>query len=413
MTTFLQLHILTAYPAANLNRDDTGSPKTMKFGNANRLRVSSQSLKRAIRTSDLFASAIGKALGYDTPTFDSAAGKSLAVRSKTFPTLIGEEVIKLNPMLTTDQVSLSNKIIAALAKAKGKTESEEEDEDDDEHKKTKKSDKKEKGKGKLAIGTIDSKGSGLDTKEAVFLGPDEFQRIKSIAQSIADGKDIDPRTYSVLLEKPKAVDIAMFGRMLADNPAYNVEAAVQVAHAFTTHRVTVEDDYYTAVDDLKNADRTEDRGAGFIGIQEFGAGLFYLYVCIDAGLLVSNLSNDKELAKKAVAAFIESAVKVSPKGKQNSFASRARASYVLAEAGPEAPRTLAAAFQQPVVAHDADGDIAALSTARLETLRDQFAHAYGDAPARSAVMNVAKGEDGGTLADIIALAKEAIDGIAA
>jgi CRISPR system Cascade subunit CasC len=252
-----------------------------------------------------------------------------------------------------------------------------------------------------------------DTEQLVHLGPDEIDRLNALTESLAKGETPDAKSALVLLETPKAVDIAMFGRMLAENPAYNVEAAVQVAHAFTTHRVTVEDDYYTAVDDLKNADRTEDRGAGFIGIQEFGAGLFYLYVCIDTDLLVSNLSNDRDIAKQALAAFIEAAAKVSPKGKQNSYASRARASYILAEAGPEAPRTLAAAFQRPVVAHDADGDVTAISIARLETLRDQFAYAYGDAPARHAVMNITKGKDGGSLAGIIALAKEAIDGNAA
>ena len=69
MATFLQLHLLTAYPASNLNRDDTGSPKTLKFGGAERLRVSSQSLKRAIRTSDHFAAAMGEAMGTRTQSF--------------------------------------------------------------------------------------------------------------------------------------------------------------------------------------------------------------------------------------------------------------------------------------------------------------------------------------------------------
>lgn len=358
MTTFLQLHILTPYPAANLNRDDTGSPKTMKFGGADRLRVSSQSLKRAIRTSDLFASAIGANLGTRSQSF----ARSLVAALGTRGIEERDAVARVRSVIEADKL------------------------------------------GKL-------KKDAADTEQLVHLGPDEIARLDVLADTLARGETPDAKSTLILLEKPKAVDIAMFGRMLADNPAYNVEAAIQVAHAFTTHRVTVEDDYYTAVDDLKNADRTEDRGAGFIGIQEFGAGLFYLYVCIDADLLVSNLSNDKELAKRAVAAFIESAAKVSPKGKQNSFASRARALYILAEAGPEAPRTLAAAFQRPVVANGADGDITALSIARLEALRDQFGHAYGDVPGKSAAMNVSAGS--GTFADIIALAKEAIDGIAA
>lgn len=412
MTTFIQLHLLTAYPASNLNRDDTGSPKTLKFGGVERLRVSSQSLKRAIRTSDLFASAIGEAVGLSARSFKEAAGTSLAARSKTFPALIQAEVAKLNQDLAVDPTGLAEKVRAALAKVKGTGGGSEDEEDDEEDTKSSKKGGLKKTKGKLAFGSIDPKSEyGLSTREAVQLGPEEYSRLIEIAKSIAKGRDVDPKQYSVLVEKPKAVDIAMFGRMLADAPKYNVEAAVQVAHAFTTHRVTIEDDYYTAVDDLKNADREEDRGAGFIGIQEYGAGLFYLYVCIDADLLVGNLSKDKALAKKAVAAFIEAAAKVSPKGKQNSYASRGRASYVMGEAGPEAPRTLAAAFMRPVTPEGADGDMARASITKLETLREQFAKAYGDAPGKLQIMDVTKGE--GTLAAVIRLAEEAIDGVAA
>src|SRR5690606_38759447 len=133
-----------------------------------------------------------------------------------------------------------------------------------------------------------------------------------------------------------------FGRMLADDPAFNREAAVQVAHAINTHRAVVEDDYYTAVDDLKTA--AEDAGAGFVGEAGFGAGLFYLYLCIDRDLLARNLGGDGELAQAGVAALVEAAARVAPKGKQASFASRAHASYALIERGAAAPRTLAAAF---------------------------------------------------------------------
>ena len=358
MTTFIQLHLLTPYPASNLNRDDTGSPKTVKFGGADRLRVSSQSLKRAIRTSDLFADAVGANRG---------------TRSQIFARALVEEL---------KQRGLDEK--AAIERARSAIEVD-------------------------ALGKL--KKDAAETEQLVHLGPDELERLAALAGALAEGKELDKKATLVLVEKPKAVDIAMFGRMLADNPGYNVEAAVQVAHAFTTHRVTIEDDYYTAVDDLKNADRTEDRGAGFIGIQEFGAGLFYTYVCIDADLLVGNLSGDKALAKAAAAAFIEAAAKVSPKGKQNSYASRSRAIYVMGEAGPEAPRTLASAFMKPVVADSADADIVALSIWRIETLRKQFASAYGDAPEQLKVMDVAKGE--GTLADVIKLATEAIDGVGA
>ena len=156
-------------------------------------------------------------------------------------------------------------------------------------------------------------------------------------------------------------DIAMFGRMLADNADFNREAAVQVAHAFTTHRVTVEDDFYTAVDDLKT--KAEDAGAGFVGELGFGSGLFYLYVCIDGDLLVANLGGNGGVAKSAVAALAEALATVSPGGKQASFASRARAEYLLVEKGSQQPRTLGSAGQLACHAH---GDAAAERDRRKE-----------------------------------------------
>ena len=129
------------------------------------------------------------------------------------------------------------------------------------------------------------------------------------------------------------------GRMLADSPDFNREAAVQVAHAITTHKVAVDDDYYTAVDDLKTP--AEDAGAGFIGETGFGAGVFYLYINIDRALLLRNLGGDADVAKKAIEALVTAAAKIGPRGKSASFASFARAEHILAERGDAAPRTLA------------------------------------------------------------------------
>ncbi len=140
------------------------------------------------------------------------------------------------------------------------------------------------------------------------------------AEAALAGEAIDPQPGAVLAKVDTAADIAMFGRMLADNADFNREAAVQVAHAFTTHRITVEDDFYTAVDDLKT--KAEDAGAGFVGELGFGSGLFYLYVCIDGDLLVANLGGNGGVAKSAVAALAEALATVSPGGKQASFASR-------------------------------------------------------------------------------------------
>ena len=105
---------------------------------------------------------------------------------------------------------------------------------------------------------------------------------RSISQTASSpGEDVECKPDELLGKFDSAADIAMFGRMLADSPKFNREAAVQVAHAITTHRAVAEDDYYTAVDDLKSRDEPEDSGAGFVGVQEYGAGVFYLYVCVD------------------------------------------------------------------------------------------------------------------------------------
>jgi CRISPR system Cascade subunit CasC len=143
-----------------------------------------------------------------------------------------------------------------------------------------------------------------------------------------------------------AVDIAMFGRMLANKPEFNVEAACQVAHAFGVSETIVEDDFFTAVDDRQAS--LEDAGAGHLGETGFGSALFYTYICIDKDLLVKNLNGNEELANKTLRAFTEAALKVSPTGKQNSFASRAYASWALAEKGTDQPRSLAAAFYNPI-----------------------------------------------------------------
>lgn len=358
MTTFLQLHLLTTYPASNLNRDDTGSPKSLKFGGVDRLRVSSQSIKRAIRTSDLFATAMGENLGTRSQTFARALVAKLL--SKGIEQKEAEK--RVREVIEFDKL------------------------------------------GKL-------KSDSVETEQLVHLGADELKRLDELVEQLFAGNKLDGKNAAVLLDKPKAADIAMFGRMLADNPGYNVEAAVQVAHAFTTHRAVVEDDYYTAVDDLKNKDRSEDRGAGFIGIQEYGAGVFYLYICIDADLLVKNLSGEKELAARAARAFIEAAATVSPRGKQNSYASRARATYAMLEVGSDAPRTLAAAFLRPIRPEDASGDVGRGSIGALEALREQFEQAYCASPSAPTIMDVTARK--GTLEAILKRAEEAINAASA
>lgn len=357
MTTFLQLHLLTAYAPSNLNRDDTGRPKTAEFGGAQRLRISSQSLKRAWRTSPTFAEKLNGRVGQRTQRL------GLEVRDH----LVGRG-------MTEDKAMEVAKTIAAIF---GKLE-----------------DKRERNAALI--------------KQLAFISPEERARALALADRALAGEKIDPEPSDLLVKTDGAADIAMFGRMLADNPAYNREAAVQVAHALTTHDATVEDDYYVAVDDLKDSTEREDSGTSFIGVQEFGAGLFYLYACIDCDLLVRNLGGDSGLARDAVAALVECAATVAPSGKQASFASRARASFLLAERGSQQPRSLAAAFLKPVSRHEDNNDLAAASIARIEKFRGQLDSVYGPCADDTAQFSVTSADASGSLSEVTRFATDSI-----
>jgi len=313
MSRFIQLHLLTAYPPSNLNRDDLGRPKTAVVGAAQRLRISSQSLKRAWRTSELFRRRVDDQMGVRTRTMGERVYRRLVARG------MPEERANMWAQ------SLSG-----------------------------------------SLGKLKSKSRISET--LVFFGHEEMRAIDSFVEQIDLEQDPpkDTRTLikDLMKHKHNAVDVAMFGRMLAEHPEFNTEAAVQVAHAFTVNPVAVEDDYFTAVDDLSRDDET---GAGHVSQTEFGSGLFYLYVCISRDLLVENLGGNEKLALAALGALCEAAAKVSPGGKQNSFASRAYASYVLAEKGPHQPRTLAVSFFKPISSSNLVADaIAALIAARIK-----------------------------------------------
>jgi CRISPR system Cascade subunit CasC len=342
MSRFLQLHLLTFYPPANLNRDDTGRPKTAMIGGALRLRLSSQSLKRAWRTSDDFKAALDGHRGERTQR-------------------IGE-VIRDHLIAGGTDAARATRIARDIMPVFGKPKAE-----------------------------IDS----TRTEQLAFISAEERAAALEMADHAAAGNKIEATAEALLRQKDTAADIAMFGRMLADNPDYNREAAVQVAHAITTHKVAVEDDYYVAVDDLKLP--SEDAGAGFLGEAGFAAGLFYLYVCADAALLKRNLS-DEGLAATALSALVRAAATVAPTGKQASFASRARAHYVMAEAGDQTPRTLAAAFLKPIGGNNPMAD----SVAALHDLRDDMDKAYGACADRRIDMQVG---GTGTLDDILAFCR--------
>ena len=346
MTTFIQLHLLTAYPASNLNRDDTGAPKTVTLGGSTRLRISSQSLKRAWRTSALFEDALGEHIGVRS----GRIGREAA-------TLIASAGIE-----DKKAVEWGAKIAACFGKPKS-----------------------EKKKDDPFLAT--------ETEQLAHVSPAEFAAVKALAKKLAEEKRPPTEDELQLLRKDRmAVDIALFGRMLASAPAFNVEAACQVAHAFGVGETLVEDDFFTAVDDLRA--KSDDAGAGHLGETGFGAALFYTYICIDRDLLLANLNGDEALVNRTLRAFKETALKVSPTGKQNSFASRAYASWVLAEKGNEQPRTLAAAFYNAL--NGTDQLTAAVK--RITDLRDNMNRVYGQ-HTQTKGFDVAQAQ--GSMADVL------------
>ncbi|MGR6503938.1 type I-E CRISPR-associated protein Cas7/Cse4/CasC [Shewanella sp. Koi 1] len=339
MSQFIQLHLLTSYAPANLNRDDLGRPKTAKMGGFERLRVSSQSLKRNWRVSELFEEAM--------------AGK-IGIRTKRF----GEEIF--TALIAKDVKEKSAKEWAtAIAGVFGK-----------------------------------SKKDSLDIEQLAHISPAERDAAMTLVAILAEQNRAPTEAELALLKNEyTAVDIALFGRMLASSPAFNVEAACQVAHAISVHSVVVEDDYFTAVDDLN--DGTIDSGSAHIGESGFAAALFYSYICINKTQLIENLDGNEELANSAIRALTEAAVKVSPTGKQNSFASRAYASFALAEKGQQQPRQLSVAFLKPIN----DADQAAASIAALTKQVTNFDKVYGECADARCQFNAITGE--GSLTELL------------
>ena len=215
----------------------------------------------------------------------------------------------------------------------------------------------------------------LEIEQLTFFDTEEEKALTALTNAVAARRG-EPKNdeLELLREKMHAVDIALFGRMLASKPAYNIEAACQVAHSISVHPIAIEDDYFTAVDDLN--DRLEDMGAAHIGETRFAAGLFYSYICINRELLIQNLGGNEQLANKAIRALTEAAVKVAPEGKQNSFASRAYASYVLVEKSDQQPRSLSVAYLKPIN-HRNDEDFINASIDALINQKNCFDEVYG------------------------------------
>ena len=279
---FIEIHTIQNFAPSNLNRDDTGSPKDCEFGGHRRARVSSQCWKRAVR--EYFSQE------------DLLPEPQLAKRTKKLAGKLSEMLVGLDEKRTREEATT---VGAAAVEA-------------------------------LGVGFDAKSKEEKKTSVLLFLGNDQIERLaqlchehwaalllsESTKKKGALPKDLISRLKDSL-QGSRAVDLALFGRMIAEDPAQNVDAACQVAHAISTHRVAPEFDYYTAVDDLGGADET---GAGMVGTQEFNSACFYRYANIDLTQLEHNLQGDKELALSGARAFLESFIMSIPKAKQNSTA---------------------------------------------------------------------------------------------
>lgn len=325
---FLQLHTLTGYSAVLLNRDDIGRAKRLPFGGHDRIRVSSQCLKRHWREpAGQWALAeldTGKAVR-SRRIFSDRVAPALVKRGLPAPRVL--EVLKA---LRAHVLGESDKARAGARDADRETADE-------------------------------SDGfSELRTEQVIVLGEPEIECLADIAAELArDDSDKTPKQAVEAYFKDRkkkdnlkalvrgaGIDAALFGRMVTSDILARCDAAVHVAHSFTVHAEEAEPDYFSAVDDLVREEG--ELGSGHINTAELTSGLFYGYAAIDLRQLAKNLSRDPELAAKATGRLVRAIASVSPGAKLGATAPYACAELIIAEAGERQPRTLANAFMDPV-----------------------------------------------------------------
>ena len=299
--TYVDIHVLQTVPPSNLNRDDAGSPKQATYGGVRRARVSSQAWKRATRIA--FTQAMPR--------------EDLATRTRKISTLLAERIRSSG---TVDQAA-AELLAAALLKP---------------------------------LGITDGKKTG-DTAYLLFFGYPQLDRIAGLVRGRErelaglDAKTLDKELKNLpvrdILAAGHPMDVALFGRMIADIPALNVDAATQVAHALSTHAAETEFDYFTAVDD---ENPREETGAGMIGTIEFNSATLYRFATVELSQLARNLDGDAAAAATALSLFLRAFVTSMPAGHQNSFGHRTMPGLVTVAVRGDQPVNLVTAFEEPV-----------------------------------------------------------------
>ncbi len=284
---FVDIHVIQSVPPSCVNRDDTGSPKTAVYGGIRRARVSSQSWKHAMR--EMFKD-----------YFDE---NELSERTKKIVEKVADQICSMSKNSKEDAVILAEKII-----------------------------------NQAGVSTKNS-----EAKALFFMSNKQAENLASMALiNPLPGK----KEVQAALNAGKGIDIALFGRMVADDPALNSDASAQVAHAISTHKVENEYDYFTAIDDRTPEDQT---GAGMIGTVEFNSSTLYRYATIAAHDLKDNLG-DAGATAKSVKEFIKAFVCSMPTGKVNTFANNTPPYAVMVAFRSDQPVNLVGAFETPIKA---------------------------------------------------------------
>lgn len=316
---YVDFHILQTVPPSCINRDDTGSPKTAVYGGVLRARVSSQAWKHAMRAA-----------------FAEDARLDMGRRTKKAADLVKEQILVL--VSDADADKLAKK---ALENAGIKFDE-----------KSKKDD------------TV--------TKALFFMST---AQAKALAELAVEGS-ADKKQYRDALKAAPSMDMALFGRMVADDPSLNYDAAAQVAHSISTHAVQNEYDYFTAVDDCQAEDNA---GAGHLGTVEYNSSTLYRYATVNVMELAGQLG--AEQAAETVRAFGEAFLFSMPTGKQNTFANRTLPDAVYVILREDQPVNLCGAFER-AVPRSAQG-YAAPSKAALAQYAQQMYSSFAEAPAQS------------------------------
>ncbi len=343
--TLIAIHLLQNHAPSNLNRDDNGDPKDAFFGGVRRARISSQALKRSIRT--------------DTAEFQAIVNNPalLGERTKLLPELIRTELERLEASDEERAAILTHAVKFGKGDTKAPAVAPSDDSNTPVGSDGPPSKSKAKGKpGKSDAPTADAR---LKTAQLMFLTHREVETLTgkllkhcqeiglAAFAALETEKDLVNKLFKQQIE-PHAVDIAMFGRMTTSSPFKDIDAAVQVAHALSTHRVEQEFDYFTAVDDISG-----ETGAGMIGDVAFNSATYYKYINIHWEGLLANLGGDHAIAATAVKALLRAAMTAIPSGKQNTFAAHNLPDFALVEVlARNVPVSYANAFLKPVRASD-------------------------------------------------------------